>query len=288
MLDEDLTLERVCVIEKTAAAALAGWTLEKIDKATKRDELRPTAESLSTDVAAVYQEVYSQSAFQHKFGDGQDISSWFDLRICGGGFVSTPMLLSVMKQRSFQQGTVVQARLAHKKSCSRVFEAALLNAPDAVANQSSLAVNSHLFLYASLQKIVAEFFMRILGHVRADGSVFCASLSEHSIVAATMSPQRQEDNLWVIARGLGHARSPPELVANDVSASGGSSSSNGDGNASSGASTYSIQRPNSRWFLNSLDTFCQSFFDTIASLFFFVIHDSCLSAVCSPLPFSYF
>lgn len=51
--------------------------------------------------------------------------------------------------------------MAHEKSPSGAFEAALLNVRDAVANQSLLASNVRQFLEASLQKSIEEFYAGI-------------------------------------------------------------------------------------------------------------------------------
>lgn len=45
-----------------------------------------------------------------------------------------------------QQFAVALAKLAHEKSCSRAFEAVLLNVRDSVADQRSLVANTRQFL----------------------------------------------------------------------------------------------------------------------------------------------
>lgn len=56
-----------------------------------------------------------------------------------------------------EQLAVAQARVAHKKSSSRAFDAALLNVLDAVEDQGSLSANVHRILDTSLQKSTTDF-----------------------------------------------------------------------------------------------------------------------------------
>lgn len=59
-----------------------------------------------------------------------------------------------------------------------VFEAAMLNAQDVVADQSSLAVNACGLFYASLQKCTKDFFMPFLSLVLAKGLEFRITTSK--------------------------------------------------------------------------------------------------------------
>lgn len=88
---------------------------------------------------------------------------------------------------------MAQAKLAHERSCLRAFEPALLNIRDAVADQSSISVDTHRLLDASLQRSARDFFMLVLDHVNAEGSVFCANMSDQCDIIATTVHQQHED-----------------------------------------------------------------------------------------------
>lgn len=153
--------------------------------------------------------------------------------------MSTPKLLSVVLFRFHNNATLAQAKWAQEKVRLSAFEAALLNLWDAIVNRRSLAASTPWFLDASLLKGAGDFFMRDLDNVRAQGKVFCTSMSEHCSAAATTVNQRPEDICRVIAQGMDSAWSLPEFGANDNSGVGGSSGSKSGGKASGGASAFS-------------------------------------------------
>lgn len=76
-----------------------------------------------------------------------------------------------------KQLTVAQANLGHHWLRWRSFELALVNARDAVADQSSLAANARRFFDASLQKSTEDFFMAVLHHAHAGGLVIRTNTS---------------------------------------------------------------------------------------------------------------
>lgn len=116
-----------------------------------------------------------------------------------------------------------------EKFRSTVFEAAVLNDWDTVADRSSLVTNTRLLLDASWQNIGGDFFMHILDHVRAGVLVISTNLFEHYDVVATTACQRHGNIRRVIAKDLSLVRSLLEFAVNDNSAVGASSCSGSDG-----------------------------------------------------------
>lgn len=76
---------------------------------------------------------------------------------------------------------------------------------DEVLDQSLLAANKGRFLDPLLQRSVGEFFGRVLNHVRVEGLVFSANISNPSDVTEATATRRVEDNHLDIAEGLGRA-----------------------------------------------------------------------------------
>lgn len=124
-------------------------------------------------------------------------------------------------------------------SHSSAFGAALLNAQDAVADQSSLAPNARWFLDASWQKSTENLFMRLLDQFQAKGLVLRSNISEDCGVIVTTARVRHEDIRQVIAESLDRTRNLPKFGANDNSAGGSSSGTSDDDGNSGDAGTFS-------------------------------------------------
>lgn len=74
-----------------------------------------------------------------------------------------------------------------------VFEAALLNNKEAIADQSLLPANTRQFLDASPQKSTEDFFMCVIDHVHGEGLVFHTRISQYCGVIKTTAGARHED-----------------------------------------------------------------------------------------------
>lgn len=193
-------LERVHVVEETAAASLAVWVLEKIDTVRERDEARATVERLNTDLMALFNQVFAHASVKLEFDNARDVSSRFDAlwkSALKRAKATERHLLQVA-----QQLTVAQAKKEHGNRRSRGFEEAFLIARDVVADQSSLVANERPVLDASLQKSTKTFFMGVLDHVRTKGLVFRTRIPEHFGVIQTTVRARQEGSRQGIATRL--------------------------------------------------------------------------------------
>lgn len=77
---KDSVLQRVHVIEETAASSHVAWTLEKINMGFKRIEWLTTVERPNTDLATACQEVFRETALQSKLCNFEDayfrFSAW--------------------------------------------------------------------------------------------------------------------------------------------------------------------------------------------------------------------
>lgn len=80
MATKGKALERICVVEETAAAPLACWTLKKIDTVSKHEEVRTTVELFNTGIMALREDVSAQMTVQSELQDAQNTSSRFQAR----------------------------------------------------------------------------------------------------------------------------------------------------------------------------------------------------------------
>lgn len=73
-----VALERVCLVEETVAASLAGWDLAKIDMVLGSNEARHAVERINTDLMAARQQISGQTTLQSELCDDQDASFQFE------------------------------------------------------------------------------------------------------------------------------------------------------------------------------------------------------------------
>lgn len=73
-------LERVRVLEETAAASWAGWTLREIAIAGEVDETHTTINRLNTDLMSLRKQVSAHVTVQFETHDAQDESFRFEAR----------------------------------------------------------------------------------------------------------------------------------------------------------------------------------------------------------------
>lgn len=107
-------LDRICINVGTAAASLAGRTLEEIDMACERGGACATVKRLNTYLMALCKQVFAHAIVQSDIHDAQDASFRFQAgwRSARGNAKATERHLAQVGQ----QRTVAQTKLAHGKS----------------------------------------------------------------------------------------------------------------------------------------------------------------------------
>lgn len=224
-------------VEETAAAFPASRNLEKIGMVCERDKAHTLVEHFNTEWVILHERNSGHITVKSELPGPPNSFYRFEARWKSGhehGKATECHLTQIV-----QPPTVAHAKLAHEKSRLRTSEVGLRNAPDELADKNTLTANTGRFLDDSLQKCIADSFMRVLDHICAEEFVFPTNPSKHCIVIYTLGRAPQEDIRRFVTEMLDRDWSLPEFVTNDTSAVGASSGTSSDLGNSSGAGTSS-------------------------------------------------